>query len=258
MSPGTDEPLGLTIVTGWSPQGWYEYGMRFYETFARHWHPSIKLVVYGEKPPPIPIPRAQWRDLLAIPGCADFLDRHMQNRDAHGNVPRQGFRERERLNGYSFRFDAWKFCRQGFIPWDASLHCDTPLLCWLDGDVVTHADVPAGAIQALLPAHKDLAFLGRQGTHSEIAFQLYRVAACAKMLTEFKELYRSDAVFKLRQWHSAFVFDHARLETMDPNRWHNLTPEGFGHVWFQSPLKRWLDHLKGKRKEHGQSPERNR
>jgi hypothetical protein len=39
----------------------------------------------------------------------------------------------------------------------------------------------------------------------------------------------------------------------------NLTPEGRGvnHVWHDSPLAEYMDHLKGpKRKQLGKSPER--
>jgi hypothetical protein len=63
-------------------------------------------------------------------------------------------------------------------------------------------------------------------------------------------------VFALPEWHSAFVFDWVRgIAQLDEA---NLTPEGRGHVWLQSPLARYTDHMKGARKALGYSPERMR
>lgn len=259
----------MTIITGWSPKGWEQYGRRFYETFERHWPNQVKLIAYGEEPPSQPIPRCEFRRLAEIPGCMAFLQRHHGNQRANGREPLPSWKDRERQAGYSFRFDAAKFCRQGFIPWHVAQTLQTPLMLWLDGDVVTFRDVPRGAIEALLPPDKDLAYLGRGLKHSEIGFQLYRLTRDGQpvkrthhMLSLFKDLYATDSIFELQEWHSAFAFDAARRTWMQGDRAagacyaHDLTPGGSGHVWFQSPLKQWLDHLKGDRKDKGRSRER--
>jgi hypothetical protein len=69
----------------------------------------------------------------------------------------------------------------------------------------------------------------------------------------FAEVWERDEVFALPEWHSAFVFDHCRSKFSLRER--NLTPNGTGHVWFQSPLAKYLDHLKGNRKTMQRSPE---
>lgn len=258
----TIEPL--TIITGWSPKGWTEYAWRFYETFEAFWPNQVKLIAYGEERPSRPMPRCEFRSLENIPGCMAFLQRYQGNAQANGREPAASWKERERQAGYSFRFDAWKFCRQGFIPWHAAQTLETPLMAWLDADVVTHKPVPRGAIERLLPADMDLAYLGRGAKHSEIGFQLYRLRpddksrlAVIKMLNTFKSIYETAKVFELQEWHSAYVFDIARRHWEHSGlRTLNLTPNGTGHVWFQSPLRQWLDHLKGSRKTQGQSKER--
>lgn len=257
----------LTVITGWSPSGYLEYGQRFAETFDRFWPKDVQLVVYGEEP--VPLPRGEFRRLDVIPGCMEFLQRH-DNPIARGRAPREDLRAKWKPKwlqlGYSFRFDAWKFCRQGFIPYHAAgelglkysvpLGQQRPLLCWLDGDVVTHAKVPAGVIEGLLPPGKAVAYLGRGAKHSEIGFQLYDVIKAWPMLEMFSKIYSTDSIFRYKEWHSAYAFDEAREAMLPRELWHDLTPGGEGHVWHQSPLCAFTDHLKGDRKAKGRSHER--
>lgn len=262
--------MSLTVVTGWSPAGYEEYGRRFAETFDRYWPKEVQLVVYGEQP--VPLPRGEFRKLSEIPGCVEFLQR-FDNAWARGQEPTpetaNRWKPKHYASRYNFRFDAWKFCRQGFIPFDAFRRMPVPdtdeeeFLCWLDGDVVTHAPIPRGFIENILRPHQDLAFLGRGEKHSEIGFQLYRVtgldggeAPVVRVLEAFSDIYSTGEVFTLKEWHSAFVFDTARKRLMPPQQWCDMTPGGHGHVWHQSVLRHYTDHLKGKRKEKGRSDER--
>lgn len=242
----------LTVCTGWSPSGWKEYGRTFAETFAEFWPASVELVAYTEEP--VVLPRGECRSVLEIPGCREFLERHRKSSRANGREPTDRWKRSARASGYNWRFDAWKFSRQGFIPLAAALECKTELLCWLDADVVTFKKVPDGFVESLLPAGANVAHLGRTGSHSEIGFQLYRLPAAMNMLRHFRDYYASDSVFGLSEWHSAFVWEQARRESGITS--HDLTPGGSGHVWFQSPLCRYMDHLKGSRKQIGRSSQR--
>lgn len=264
--------MSLTVITGWAPAGWAEYGARFAETFDRYWPPEVNLLVYGEEPRELPNTSGrfiQFVDVRTIPGCGEFLIRHRAevDRPANGLEPKPGWKERAIAAGYNWRFDAWKFCRQAFIPFDALDAVATDYLCWLDGDVVTHARVPSvRTITGLLPPDRVVAYLGREPKHPDIAFQLYRLHAppsasrqssptrARRLLECWRNLYASDEVFSLKEWHSAYVWQEAARRT--DVRLHNLTPHGHGHVWHQSPLRMWGDHLKGARKANGRSPER--
>lgn len=249
--------MSLTVVTGWSPSGWREYGRRFLDTFDRHWPPDVPLRIYVEEVRTLPPCRREVHQVLldVIPGCRAFIERHRASARANGREVRPEWKESCRAAGYNYRFDAWKFSRQGFIPYHAALELGAAgLLCWLDGDVVSLRDVPPGFVEGLLPEGKACAYLGRGDKHSEIGFQLYRLPHALPMLREFSAIYETDAVFDLPEWHSAYVFDVARrrsgVAAVD------LTPGGSGHVWMASPLRQYADHLKGKRKKWGRSPER--
>lgn len=245
--------MSLTVMTGWSPSGYLQYGREFTRTFNRYWPDTVKLVVYGEAATALPA-NGEFRALP--PECMAFIERHQNNPAACGRAEREGWKARDIVKGYSYRFDAVKFCRQGFIPLHAFMQLDTEFLLWLDGDVITHAPVDPKVICSLLPRGKDVAYLGREPKHPDIAFQLYRnTAATFQLLHAFEFAYRSDAVFNMKEWHSAFVWRQALLANQA--RAENLTPRGSGHVWFQSPLRAWMDHLKGtSRKENGRSLER--
>jgi hypothetical protein len=238
--------MSLTIVTGWSPEGWRKYAHRFADTFTRFWPKSVKLITYTEEPQKLE--RIECRSVLDIEGCRDFIEKYRDDARANGREVLPTWKQGAKDAGYNFRFDAWKFSRQGFIPWDALVRCETRYLAWFDADVITKKPVPEGWLEKLLPEGKSVAYLGREPKHSEIGFQLYDTAQpqVSVMLRIFRNLYALETVFELKEWHSAFAWDHARRQAHVLA--HNLTPGGHGNVWVDSPLWQNTDHLKGKRK----------
>ena len=233
----------LTVCTGWSPKGWIEYGEAFVHSAARHWSSDIRLLAYVEEL--IELPIGECRSVLQIPGCVEFIDKYRDDKRANGRDVQPNWKEAAKKRGYHFRWDAWKFCRQGFIPLAAAQECETEYLAWFDADVVTFADVSAKDITSLLPSGYDVAYLGRP-KWSEIGFQLYRLPAALPMLEQFSRYYRDETVFDLHEWHSAYVFDRAR-EATGIAGW-NLTPNREGDVWPYTPLSKFSVHLKGDRK----------
>jgi hypothetical protein len=236
----------ITVCSGFSPDGYESYGKRFLETFDQYWpRDEFWLTLYVEQSVPRP-PRCDLVGIYDCEGLGDFIARH-------SGTPAHRGRATER---YNFRFDAVKFCRQLFFPEHRAKDLpDGEILVWLDADVVTFGDIPASLIEELLgDAH--LCYLGRGQVHSEIGFWACRLNPTVReFLHNLAELYRSDQVFKLREWHSAFVFDHCRViaQAFGMNA-RDLTPGGRGHVWMTSRLANFMDHLKGdKRKALGKS-----
>jgi len=236
----------VTVVSGFNPNGYRTYGHEFLRTFDQFWPKDFKLVVYVEEKVPF-AGRAEQRLLSDIPGVMEFITRHQGTPAYCGNGD---------VGKYNFRFDAVKFCRQCFIPHHCSLDMkNDDVLVWMDADVVTFNKVPDNIVQIMLDG-QELCYLGRPPKHSELGFWAIRLNDYPRaFLTRFADMYASDAVFQLKEWHSAFVFDYCR--SLYPSvRQRNVTPNGHGHVWFQSPLGKFSDHLKGKRKLAGRSPER--
>lgn len=250
-----------TICSGFSPHGYEQYGRRFMQTMDRFLPAlGLNLAIYVEQRVACPIP-FMIRSLWDCAGAEDFVRRNGSDPTRNGAIaidvvtrqPRSGEPE-------GWRWDALKFFKQCMIPENASRYlADGDILCWLDADVVAFAPIPAG-IWADMLGDADLCYMGRGESHSEIGFWAVRLhPATRRFLFDLAELYRSDAIFELPEYHSAFAFDHCR-------RWHetgmkvrNLTPTGRGgeNVWWRTPLRDCLDHLKGPhRKRLGKSPER--
>lgn len=239
-----------TVVTGWTGRGYDALGNQFCQTFDRYWSPYADAIVYVddfEHLPPMPAVHGAIRRLSACAGLAEFIERHKTNKAAHGRKPNERWKGSEVEAGYSYRFDAVKFATQMFIPEAAAKTLpDQEILAWFDADVVTRRKVPESFIRNLL-GDDDLVYLGREPKHSEIGFWAVRLnTATRHFLTALAESYRSDVLFNWQQWHSAFVFDVVRRPFGLKEK--NLTPGRRGHVWPDSPLGKYTEHLKGKRK----------
>lgn len=239
-----------TVVSGFSPAGRIEYGEKFLETFDRFWPRSVRLLCFVEEP--TSIPRGGERSLWSCPGVKEFIERHQWNPKYTGKEPLPSWRPKHRDHGYSYRHDAVKFCRQCFIPETAASELsDDEILVWLDGDVTTHQIVSEGFVEKLI-GNSDICYLGRRGFHSELGFWAIRLNNRTRMFLKYlAALWRTDGIFRLQEWHSAFAFDYTRNlfqvgEVRIEAR--NLTPNGRGAVWQQSPLAQFTDHLKGRRK----------
>jgi hypothetical protein len=245
----------IRVCSGFSPKGYEEYGRNFLKTFDRYWPKEIELAVYTEEP--VPMPRGVCRSLWECNGVAEFIARHKDDPEKCGTKPNHLWNPRHVGRPYWYRFDAVKFCRQMFIPEHAARGLsDGDILVWLDGDVVTFENVPDRFIESLLNGH-EISYLGRPGRHSEIGYWAVRINdRTRRFLVDIAEVWRTDRVFSLPEWHSAFVFDWVRKTSgLDEI---NLTPTGNGHVWGQSPLHHYTNHLKGNLKTVGYSPDRKR
>lgn len=253
----------VVVVTGWHPAAWLGYAERCIGSFCDLWEPSVRLLGYVEQFVPAAPARVEQRSLWDCRGVHDFIETHSQDPD-HCGRGETGTRRGRYLykGGYSFAFDAVRFCRQAFIPEAAAAgRVDGTILCWLDADVLTTAPVSAGLVAGLFGKGADVVHIGREAQASELGFWGVRLSPGTRVfLAAFAETYRSGEVFALAEWHSGFVFDHC-LRQMPTLAVRNLVPKEArlqrGHVWFSTPLGKCTDHLKGQlRKVLGRSPER--
>lgn len=241
--------MSLTICTGWGPAGFAAYGENFIHTFSEYVAGDVRLLAYVEDTA-IDAAPAELIHLRDVPGVLEFIARHKADPTKTGRKELPGWTKAERAARYSMRYDAVKFCRQGFIPAHAASICGTEFLAWFDGDVFWKAPVSAAQITSLLPRNRHIAHLGRPNW-SEIGFQLYRLPDALPHLQAFRDYYASDDVFELSEWHSAWVFDRAREKSRVAS--HSLTHGKGGHVWPTTPLGRFCVHLKGNRKSGGRT-----
>lgn len=187
-----------------------------------------------------------YKSLLEVEGYEDFL------RFCNTNPRVLGIQKAALQRPNPWAYDAARFCHKVFAQFDAV--GEDPVL-WLDADIVTLKDVPAD-YPSELNGGAPFTFLGRD-SFSECGYLYFnpKHPDFEKFWSRYQWLYHERALFDLIAWTDCHAFDHAR-KGIEGN---NLTPNGKGvdHVWFQSPLCEYMDHLKGPgRKKAGRSNER--
>lgn len=239
------------------------------ESFDRHWPARVPLYFYPEAFDPRPLPsRVQVCELLeSCPDLVAFKARHRGRRRAHGLLRRPRltlrvwpFRLKLRARwGLGFRWDAVRFSHKSFALLHAAAHTDADVLIWIDADTRFFADVSDADLESFVPADAFVGCLRRKRMWTETGFVAYnlRDPLTARFFEDYRRLYVDDALFDEREYHDAYLFDRVRerIEALGA-RSHDLAL-GAGdlarHVLVNSPLARFMDHMKGDRKSAGAS-----
>lgn len=209
----------MRIVTSMSAAGYELYGRRFVQT-AHHW--PVPVTVYSEDD--LPIPYRPFLDMAPLP--EDTTD--------------------------DYRFQAKKFSYKVFCILDSAKVGGK--LIWIDADTVAFRRIPQVFLESLLPKGKWIAYLGRERMHSECGFVIYDCDKLGAFFDAWRGLYVTGELFKLAEWHDSFVFDYLREKMKIPSE--NISGPGktAHHPFINSPLGKYLDHMKGARKHKGRSP----
>jgi hypothetical protein len=83
-----------------------------------------------------------------------------------------------------------------------------------------------------------------------------RSNAVQVFLKRFQWMYddAENGIFQQDEWHDSFIFDIVRKHTvLNELDWSSNLITGEGHPFINTDLGKYLDHLKGKRKEYGKS-----
>ncbi len=254
--------MEFTIVTSFNAAGMTGYGQTMVDSFDLYWPKSVKLMVYAENcMPRIPSARVQVIDLIeASADLVAFKQRHAANPIANGliakdtNVP---------FKDNAFKWDAVRFSHKVFAVIHACTHINSDWVIWLDADTKTFDTVPDHFLTSVCDNRALACYLGRREKyHSECGWVAYnkKHLELDKFIGAWRDLYVTDQLFDLREYHDSFVFDELRRrwQTQFNTYFHNLTPplpgKGPGHPFIASALGRYMDHMKGsKRKALGHS-----
>lgn len=270
--PRLDHPRRtVSVVTTCNGAGYEAYGRRMAETFARHWPVEIPLLLYCEGFEPDGLgDRIVVRDLIAsAPGLAAFKGRHADNPLANGLTRRHRFRlsfnpDKMRLKlgekrwGEGYRWNAVRFAHKVFAIVHAAAVSDADVLIWIDADTRFFADVTWDEIEGFVPADRFVGYLKRR-IHSECGFTAYnlRHPATREMLAALERLYTHDELFRQYEFHDSYLFDIVRKRAERAGHKSFDIAGGIGlevpHVLINSRLGRFMDHLKGDRKDGGKS-----
>lgn len=211
------------VVTTFADRHWEEHARRCVETFDQFWE-GMRLRFYRD---------------AQLEAASDWLPEFKQ-------------RNRHRPT-HNYRFDAVRFAHKIAAIEQAFRIGTADALVWLDADCVTHAPVTADWLAGLL-GDSDFGYLRRVQKYPECGLMLIRRnAAGAELVRTLVELYRTDRLFDLAEWHDSWAIEHVRRELRIRCASLSGDAEDTGHPLVNGPLGACLDHLKGKRKAEGRS-----
>ena len=260
LSPHATLRVGVFTVGAWS------------ESFLLHWPENVRLYAYAEGfTPDLIDPRIVWLDLLdECPNLVAFKARHRQNPVAHGEQARRRWEVKFRIYkpilrirkvedwGLGYRWDAVRFSHKSFSIFNAARRATTDVLFWIDADIRVFADIPMAFLEEVMPTECFLSYLHRP-RFSECGFVGYNLQhpATQHFLNDFEKLYTSDGLFNEREYHDSFLFDVIRRRFEGRGCFSYDIGQGIGndggHVFINSRLGQFMDHLKGERKKEGRS-----
>lgn len=249
----------VSVITSCSLGGWNAYGQKGVMSMLEHWPKEITFHLVSEDTLPIECTK-KWTqgqpnrlifwNLNEYEPAREFYTRHATNMRAQG-------KESRNRSAYDFRLDAYRFSKKVFALRMVSRNMQGGRLLWLDADTHTLYPVPLELLRRLPPDKHHIAFLDRPGYHSECGFVGYNLnyTNTQGFLERFAQLYASDEVFKLKEWHDSWVFDWLRKHMAADIRGYAIPHKNRSHPFVYSELGQYCDHLKGNRKALGISTE---
>ena len=129
-------------------------------------------------------------------------------------------------------------------------HSRSRYVIWLDADVEQIRPIPQEQWALWLPPEgAACTYLGRSGQYPETGFVIWdrEHALTQWFVDQWQQLYFSDQVWQLEQWHDAWVWNWL-CESVELPRWSLTTTVERGEAFGLSSLSPYFRHLKGPRK----------
>jgi|TARA_B110000908_G_scaffold169554_1_gene226932 hypothetical protein len=262
----------ITVVTTFHQPGLEIYGQRFLDSFAQRVDKKIKLLVYAENcnpsnPDPEQITILDAKEVL--PKLNVFKERWKNIPHANGDITNHPARNGRKDWQKGFKWDAVRFANKTYAVYDACVR-SKDWCVWMDADTYVHSDWSYDNFKAQLPEDAWITYVGRgkgSQTWPECGFYGMNLhhKTCQQFLAEFERVYEDadNGIFRLAEWHDSFVFGNilTDMKQQDPNVFdysaemylREAKSGGGGHPLINGVLGKWIDHMKGVRKQEGRS-----
>jgi hypothetical protein len=269
---GNKMSKSITVVTTFHPAGLSKYGQRMIDSFALNIDKRIKLLVYAEDcKPNNPDPsRIEILDAkAALPKLNAFKSTWGHVPKANGDITNEPQRHTRKDWMKQFKWDAVRFANKTYAVYDA-VQRSKDWCVWMDADTYVHSQWTYEDFAAQLPDNSWITYVGRgkgSQTWPECGFYGLNLnhPVCHEFLKEFERVYEEadNGIFLLEEWHDSFVFGSIlnNMKLQFPNA-HDYSAEmylreaksgGGGHPLINGVLGKWIDHMKGGRKDAGKS-----
>lgn len=260
----------ITVVTTFHPAGLVKYGQRFLDSFAARIDKRIKLLVYAENckpnnPDPSRITILDAKQVL--PKLNQFKSTWGHVPKANGDVSNEPQRHTRKDWDKAFKWDAVRFANKTYAVYDA-VQRSKDWCVWMDADTYVHSTWTYEDFAELLPENAYITYVGRgkgSQTWPECGFYGLNLnhPVCHEFLKEFERMYEDaeNGMFLLDEWHDSYIFGEVlKMYNQFPS--HDYSADmylkeaksgGGGHPLINGPLGKWIDHMKGGRKDAGKS-----
>ena len=219
--------MKIKVITSYKPGTWETYAKRGITSMVKRLPEDVDIFVYCEEPEPNFIDkRIMYIDLnTSEPALFEFKNKYKNDPVANGElieIP-NGVRRSPKLEGLdknkiSFLWDAVRFSNKVFCVVNAVRNAkEYDYVVWIDGDTFSFRPIPMDFFEKLLPQNTMLTYLGREnpklndgGKYPECGFVGYNIKhpEIQNFINDWENLYVTDNVFKLLEWHDSYVFWH--------------------------------------------------
>jgi len=259
----------ITVVTTFHPTGLVKYGQRFLDSFAKKVDKRIKLLVYAENckpsnPDPSRIEILNAEQVLSKLNA--FKERWKNDPKANG-IPPDDIKARRKDWNKAFKWDAVRFANKTYAVFDA-FKKGKDWIVWMDADSYIHSDWSYNDFISLLPKNAYITYVGRgKGSQTWPECGFYGMnknhPVCHEFMKDFEAMYEDaeNGMFTLEEWHDSYIFGEI-LNKYKEFPSHDYSADmylkeaktgGGGHPLINGPLGKFMDHMKGNRKEKGKS-----
>lgn len=256
----------LQVVTTFPENRWDIYAKRMLQSHIDFWPDDVKITAYYEGQTPNLIhPKIEYVNIEeANPELVKFKTRHKNDPVANGEIeeikggvrrlPEAGNNDKGKG---SYLWDAVRFAHKTFAVDHAIKNINVDYILWLDADTYTFRNIPKSFVTDLLPSDKLVNYLGRGDKYPECGWVCYnrRHLLLNRFMKTWTDMYINDTIFNEIEWHDSYVFWQV-LKRVAPNDGVDIG-KGAGakghHIFINSVLGAYVDHMKGKRKAKGKS-----
>ena len=261
----------ITVVTTFHQAGLDLYGQRFLDSFSQNVETKIKLLVYAENCTPVIDPECKnitvFDSFEALPKLNEFKAKWGSVPHANGDISAHPARRGRKDWNKAFKWDAVRFANKVYAVFDACSR-SKDWCVWMDADTFVHSDWSYEDFAELLPDNAYITYVGRgkgSQTWPECGFYGLNLnhPVCHEFLKEFERMYEDaeNGMFLLDEWHDSYIFGEILKQYKEfPS--HDYSADmylreaksgGGGHPLINGPLGKWIDHMKGGRKDTGRS-----
>jgi len=256
----------LQVITTFPENRWDVYAKRMLQSHIDYWPDDVKITAYYEgTKPDLQHKKIEYINTEQVnPDLKAFKERHKNDPVANGELQEINGGVRRNPNAGandkgkgSYLWDAVRFAHKTFAVDHAIKNIDVDYVLWLDADTYTFRNIPKDFVTNLLPFDKLVNYLGRGEKYPECGWVCYnrRHALINRFMNTWTDMYKNDTIFNELEWHDSYVFWQV-LKRTAPEHGVDIG-KGAGakghHIFINSVLGAYVDHMKGKRKAKGKS-----